>query len=444
MAKRIGRSRRTFLATGAGLGMALALVACASAPPPPATPTLVVPPLPTAAPVKAFNDWGWPVPYLQVSPRSIDWLQGQHWWPMGIGHQLLWSGQDAINTIIRDRRLLDQRGLQATFYPFLSGVSLDQGLAANRIQVGSVGDVPFMSLIERSAPVAAIAVLSPNLKIGTIVPHASPLHDFSDLRRSGLSIGVVVGSSAAGYLTAAAAVNGLSLNRDFFFQPMEYTEQSTLPATVAGVAPREPVGDLIVTTRRTGALIDVVYPYHFVCGFVVVRRELIENVPDVVQALADSVQEAILIIRYNTRQAVDALARDPITQSFPPSLLLQQTNAATTLYKPTFAYPFVNFWAASGAYLTNILVASGQATQAIDLRAWTGLLAPQFLHATYARLGWRVPDHPPWIPGGWSGTVGIPPYPPYATVETLKSPQPWPEPGDLVRPWKFAGTTYYP
>ncbi|MGH2458293.1 MAG: ABC transporter substrate-binding protein [Chloroflexota bacterium] len=424
--------------------MALALVACATVPPPSTTPTFVVPHLPTAAPASAFNDWGWPVPYTQVSPRSIDWLQGQHWWPLGIGYQLLWSGQDAINTVMRDHRLLEQRGLDVTYVPFLSGVSLDQGLAANRIQVGSVGDVSFAALIERSAPIVAIAVLSPNQRNGTIVPLNSPLQRFADFRRSGLSIGVLVGSSSAGYLTAAARVNGLAVNRDFFFQPMDNAQQSTLPATVAGVAPREPVVDLILASRRTGRMIDVVYPYHFVCGFVIVRRELIENAPDVVQALADSVQEAILLVRYNPSGAVSTLSRDPITQTFPSSLLLQQTNASTTLYKPTFAYPFVNFWAASGAYLTGVLAASGQVTRAIDLRAWQGLLVPQFLQATYARLGWRVPERPPWIPGDWAGRVGRPPYPPYATVETLKSPQPWPEPGDLIRPWQFAGTTYYP
>lgn len=408
------------------------------------TPTLAAPSLPTVAPARTFTDWGWPLPYVHVSPRSVDWLQSQHWWPLGVGFQVLWSGQDAINAVIRDRRLLEQRGLQATFYPFLTGVSLDQGIAANRIQVGSVGDVPFIALIERSAPVAAIAVLTPNQLTGTIVPLVSPLKRFADLKGSGLSIGVVVGSSESGYLTAAAAGNGLTVNQDFYLQPMDAGEQSTLPPTVAAVVPREPVVDLILTVRRTGRLIDDVFPYHFISGVVIVRRELVENVPDVVQAIADSVQEAILLIRYNPTEAVGSLAHDPIARNVPLSLMLQQTNVSTSLYKPTFAYPFVDFWAPSGTYLTNLLVASGQATQAIGIPAWNGLLLPQFLQSTYSRLGWRIPIRPPWIPSGWTGTVGQPPYPRYETVETLRNPQPWPEPGDLVHPWKFAGTTYYP
>ncbi len=444
MATGIRRSRRAVLKTGAELGAILALAACAPAPPLPATPTLAPPSLPTPPAATSFTEWGWPLPYATVSARSIDWLQTQNWWPLGVGYQVLWSGQDAINAIIRDERLLERRGLPVTFYSFASGVAVDQALAANRIQAGTVGDVPFLALIERDAPVAAIAVLSPNEKLGTIVPLSSRLQRFSDLKDSGLSVGVLVGSSSAGYLTAAAAGNGLVVNQDFFYQPMDNSEQSTLPATVAAVAPRQPVGDLILTVHRTGRLIDLVYPYHFVCGFMMVRRELVENVPDVVQALADSVQEAILLIRYDPGRATGALASEPIARSFPPSLLRETTDATVSFYKPTFAYPFVDFWSASGAHLSSLLANSGQATGVIGQDAWGGLLLPQFLQATYTRLGWRIPDRPPWIPPGWTGRVGSPPYPPYATVDTLKAPQPWPGPGDLVRPWAFAGTTYYP
>jgi len=57
-------------------------------------------------------------------------------------------------------------------------------------------------------------------------------------------------------------------------------------------------------------------------------------------------------------------------------------------------------------------------------------------------LGWKLPAQPPFIPANWAGKVGQVPYPAYASEDTLKSPQPFPEKGDLTRPWYFAGTTH--
>jgi hypothetical protein len=63
---------------------------------------------------------------------------------------------------------------------------------------------------------------------------------------------------------------------------------------------------------------------------------------------------------------------------------------------------------------------------------------------TYEKLGWKVPAQAPFLPANWSGTIGKLPYPTYANVNTLKSPQPWPESGDLTKPWTFNGKTYRP
>ena len=27
-----------------------------------------------------FTDWGWPLPYEQISPKSKQWLQSKGWW----------------------------------------------------------------------------------------------------------------------------------------------------------------------------------------------------------------------------------------------------------------------------------------------------------------------------------------------------------------------------
>ena len=59
---------------------------------------------------------------------------------------------------------------------------------------------------------------------------------------------------------------------------------------------------------------------------------------------------------------------------------------------------------------------------------------------TYARLGWKVPSLPPFLPTDWKGTVGKPPYPKYG-LEVM-GPQQFPAPGDLTRDWAYGGKTY--
>src|SRR5260370_29394425 len=59
-----------------------------------------------------FTEWGWPVPYEQVSPKSIEWLKSQGWWPLKIAYQAQWSGQNTINIVMDQQVLLKHRGLE--------------------------------------------------------------------------------------------------------------------------------------------------------------------------------------------------------------------------------------------------------------------------------------------------------------------------------------------
>ncbi|HVC33269.1 MAG TPA: ABC transporter substrate-binding protein [Chloroflexota bacterium] len=438
-------SRRRFLRTSLGLGCALAGVGCAPAvvpsSPTPARPAIATP---TIVPTFQFTSWGWPLPYEPVSARSIDWLQQRTWWPLGIGYQHLASGQNAVFAMLTTYRLMDQRRLQAFFTTHISGAELEQVFVAGRVQVAVIGGLPLDLMIERGVPVVSVAIVTPNLKIGTVVPSSSTLQRLSQLKGSMRAIGVELNSVALAYLAIAASMNGLTLNQDVFTQGMSVDEQATLPPTVAAVVPWEPTVSLVVDQRRTGRTIDVAFPYQFTNEHVVVRQELVDNVPDVVQALVDCYQEAVLLTRLRPQQATGILATDPRLTKYSVPLLMDQTFAYNNLYRPTFTYPFAEFWATENASVTNLLALSGHLTQPIDASTWQKFVTSRFMDQTFARLGWRVPSRPTWIPNNWTGTVGQPPYPPYDTVDSLHTPQPWPTPADLVRPWQFARTTYYP
>ncbi|MHB8495078.1 MAG: hypothetical protein ACYC9Z_14495 [Casimicrobiaceae bacterium] len=49
-----------------------------------------------------FTDWGWPLPYEQVSAKSVEWLKAKGWGPVQVAFQAPWSGQNTIN-IVMDR-----------------------------------------------------------------------------------------------------------------------------------------------------------------------------------------------------------------------------------------------------------------------------------------------------------------------------------------------------
>ncbi len=399
---------------------------------------------PTFIPAKQFTPWGWPLPYEPISAGSVDWLQEHSWWPLGIAYRPLFSGSNAVAAMMIAYQLANRRGLDATFAPVFSATLLEQTFVAGRVQVASADGTIVALMLQHDVPVTSVAIQVPNLKVGTVVPASSPLRRFADLRGTGATIGVEFDSLAVAYLVAAAAVNGLTVNQDFFLLGIETAIQANLPRTASAFAPWDPVLSHIVDEQQIGRVIDNVFPYHFSNTHLIVRQELVENVPDVVQALVDAYQEAILLVRYQPRQAVELLQREPRLREYSSGLLTEQTIAYNNLYKPTFAYPFQDFWATEASSISSLLALNGQQPRPIDLDTWRSVISPRFMQFTYARLGWRVPDRPPWIPPGWSGTIGKPPYPEYLTIDSLTRPQPWPEPSDLVRPWQFAGTTYYP
>ena len=66
------------------------------------------------------------------------------------------------------------------------------------------------------------------------------------------------------------------------------------------------------------------------------------------------------------------------------------------------------------------------------------------MEKTFTKLGWAVPKQPPFIPADWSGSPDKIPYPEYLTADNLKEPQPFPEKGDLVKPWTFNKKPFTP
>jgi len=398
------------------------------------------------AAAQSFTDWGWPQPYEKVSEKSIAWLKQKGWWPIGVGWQGPFSGQNTINVVMDKAGLLEKRGLEAKFQAFAAGPDVNEAVASARVQVGNGGNFPFTSLLDRGVPVRAIAVVAPNLKHSTVVPLDSPIKTLADFKGSNppATIGIVTGSSAEFYFTQAAEVLGIQIGKDVILKNMPPAEQLLMAKGIGAVVPWEPSVTIITDDRKTGREADTIFPYNFYEGMFYVRQELIDNVPDVVQAISDAFMEATLWIRLNPDKAADFLAVEPMLKVYGKPLLLQQTELYNNLYKPTYSFPFAKLWGEENARIAKWLKERNRLTKTLTAKDYEDSFDVRFMTKTYEKLGWKAPAHAPFLPANWSGTIGKLPYPAYANVNTLKSPQPWPEPGDLTKPWTFNGKTYTP
>ena len=171
---------------------------------------------------------------------------------------------------------------------------------------------------------------------------------------------------------------------------------------------------------------------------------MIDNVPDVVQAISDAFMESTLWIRLNPDKAADFLAAEPMLKVYGKELLLQQTQLYNNLYKPTYSYPFAKLWGEEDARIAKWLKERNRLTKLLTAKDYEDSFDAKFMQKTYEKLGWKVPERAPFLPANWKGKVGELPYPEYANVTTLKEPQAWPEAGDLTKPWTFNGKTYKP
>jgi ABC-type nitrate/sulfonate/bicarbonate transport system substrate-binding protein len=400
--------------------------------------------VPAAA--QSFTDWGWPQPYEKVSDKSIAWLKQKGWWPIAVGWQGPFSGQNTINVVMDKAGLLEKRGLKSKFQVFAAGPDVNEAVASARIQVGNGGNFPFTSLLDRGVPVRAIAVVAPNLKHSTVVPLDSPVKKLADFKGSNppATIGIVTGSSAEFYFTQAAEVVGLQIGKDVILKNMPPGEQLLMVKGIGAVVPWEPSVTIITDDRKTGREVDTIFPYNFYEGMFYVRQELIDNVPDVVQAISDAFMEATLWIRLYPDKAADFLGAEPMLKAYGKPLLLQQTQLYNNLYKPTYSYPFAKLWGEENARIAKWLKDRNRLTKVLAAKDYEASFDTKFMEKTYQKLGWKIPTQAPFIPANWTGKIGELPYPSYANVTTLKDPQPWPEAADLTRPWTFNGKTYQP
>jgi len=403
----------------------------------------------TAADPK-WTEWGWPLPYEKVSDKSVQWLKSKGWWPLTYGYSSTWVGEFTAPMLISANKLAEARGLAIEMRPFLAGPPQNEGIISGALQVANGGELPITTLVSRKAPVRSVGMIWTAVQeVQIMVPLASTMQKPTDLK--GKTVGVVIGSSGEFGIVQYAIGHGLQPGKDFTVTSMPIPDQMTLPAGIDAVAPWCPTPRMMAKYLKNARYFADTGEYYFGWGSLHVREELIQNVPDVVQAIVDMNIEALLWSRLYPDKAVDIMVSEPALKGYPRALLAEENDVWVNHMKPTFFYPFVDVYATAGLTVAKWLHVNGRIKDLATEDSYRAYFkdAPTLVNRTYEKLGWKIPKDPPYLPKGTTVKelqamvlAGKPlnlirPY-------TLEAPQPWPEPSDLVRPWYFAGKTYKP
>ncbi|HET7095959.1 MAG TPA: twin-arginine translocation signal domain-containing protein [Casimicrobiaceae bacterium] len=395
-----------------------------------------------------FTDWGWPQPYEQISPKSKQWLESKGWWPISAGWIVVWSGEEMIGNILQSEKLLEKRGIDVKWQTFVAAGFSNEAFIPGRIQLASTGALGVLALLANKVPTRALAVHSPGITHAATVPPDSPLKSLSDLKdqkvlKRPAVVATTTGSTNHFGFIAAAAYLGLKDNQDFTLRSMPPGDIATGPKGIDVFTIWEPHVSYSTEVLKTTRLLETLNPYYIYSGYYYMRLEIEENAPDVAQAMTDAFVEAVLWAKANPQKALDALMAQPAYGRLSKELIQRMSERYLFWPKPTVYYPFDDpngLWPKEESRISEWAFSTGASKTKVTSADWESVRKTSYMATTFGKLGWKVPARPPILPKDFGG-VGNLPYKPYA-AEILTGPAPFPEPGELTKPWTFMGKTY--
>jgi len=258
-------------------------------------------------------------------------------------------------------------------------------------------------------------------------------------------VGTTTGSTNHFGFIAAAHYLGLKENQDYTLRSTPPGDLATGPRGIDVYTIWEPHVSYSTEILKVTRLLETLDPYYMYSGYYYTRREIEENAPDVVQLMTDAFIEAVLWAKANPDRAITSLMSHPAYGRLNSDLIRKMTERYLFWPKPTVYYPFddVNgVWPKEESRISEWAFETGASKNKVTGADWHDVRRVSYMDATFDKLGWKVPEKPPFLPKDWGG-VGNLPYKPYG-AELLRGPAPFPEPGELKMPWTFMGKTYRP
>lgn len=394
-----------------------------------------------------FNEWGFPQPYQEISQASVDWLKSKGWWPLQVAWNSGWSEEDMILFTMKNQEFLEKRGIEVEWTHFLAAAFMNEAFIPGQIQVAQAGSLGLMAAMGSGVPTVALNTI-PAAPQGYLVPPDSPLESLQDLKEQkvlGHPANWAVTFGSTNHLSAilAASALGLEQGRDYVLQNTTPEDIITLPQGIDVTGIWEPNVQRMSEINENARLLQWDY-FLTQNGYGYIRGEIEENAPDVVQAYVDAFVESQLWMRRYPDEAVANYQQAPESRGKEPELIRGQAELYNLSLKPTknYIYDGSFFWAPIEAFNSQAGVDAGILEDKFSEDDFRKVFGSNYMADTYDRLGWAVPESPPFIPDDWDGEVGEPPYSPWGPEAVGK--QEFPEPSDLTREWKFGGETYGP
>lgn len=406
-----------------------------------------------AAPAGAatqFTDWGWPQPYEQISEKSKQWLQSKGWWPVGAAWIVVWSSEDMIGNVLQSQELLEKRGIEVKWQTFVAAGFSNEAFIPGRIQLASTGALGVLALLSNKVPTSALAVHSPGLSHAATVPLDSPLKSLADLKGAKVLkrpavVGTTTGSTNHFGFIAAAHYLGLKENEDYTLRSTPPGDLATGPRGIDVYTIWEPHVSYSTEILKATRLLEPLDRYYVYSGYYYARQEIEENAPDVLQLMTDAFIEAVLWAKANPEKALKSLMSHPAYGRLDTDLIKKMSEKYLFWPKPTVYYPFDDIngiWPKEESRISEWAYETGASRNKVTAAEWQKVRRVDYMKKTFGKLGWNVPERPPFLPKDWGG-VGNLPYKPYGAA-LLDGPAPFPEPGELSKAWTFMGKTYRP
>ena len=399
---------------------------------------------------RKFTDWGWPLPYEQISAKSKQWLQGKGWWPLGAAWIVVWSGEEMVGHVMQTQKLLEKRGIDADWKTFVAAGFSNEAFIPGRIQIANTGALGVLALLSNKVPMRAVAVHSPALTHAATVPLDSPLKSLADLKGARVLkrpavVGTTTGSTNHFGFIAAAHYLGLKQNEDYTLRSSPPGDLATGPKGIDVYTIWEPHVSYSTDVLKVTRLLEPLDPYYIYSGYCYGRKEIEDNAPDVMQLVTDAFIESVLWTQANPDEAIKSLMARPEYGRLGAGLITTMTQRYLIWPKPTVYYPFDDpngIWPKEEARISQWAYDTGASKNNVTNVDWQKARNTHYMDATFDKLGWKVPQRPAFLPADFGG-VGNLPYKPYGAA-LLHGPAPFPEPGDLKKPWTFKGKTYAP
>jgi sulfonate transport system substrate-binding protein len=246
-------------------------------------------------------------------------------------------------------------------------------------------------------------------------------------------------------LLIAAKVLGLQEGRDFIVKNIGAADIMTMPKGIDVTGMWEPNTLMMTEFVKNARILELMDRYTVFTGYSWMRGEIEQHAPDVIQAYTDAFVEARLLAQLKPKEVIDALAADPSQRGRDRRLIERDAEIHVFNPKPTVSYPFENargFMINLEVYQAGVMTDANVLKRRFTVDDFKGVWRPMYLTNTFAKLGWKVPKTPAFIPAGWTGEAGKPPYPPYGAMYMGK--QVFPGPGDLAKEWSFGGKLHRP